>query len=169
MPQQWIWVPALRCIVKNAAPRPGHEIHGSIHGSKHPLQPERFERAASSPRQPAGNEFCLHSANHKPGVSRARVERRCLMLRFKILASAIPVIVAAVFAGGGLVPGPHPCIAIDETSVQISYTPWHADLHVAFTDDPTVATVQVQITKSVETADFALFDDADGPEASACE
>jgi len=91
------------------------------------------------------------------------------MLRFKILASAIPVIVAAVFAGGGLVPGPHPCIAIDETSVQIAYTPWHAELHVAFTDDPTLATVRVQITDNAETADFAVVDDADSPEASACE
>ena len=34
----------------------------------------RFGRAAL-PRQLAGNEFCLHSANHKPGVSRAFVER----------------------------------------------------------------------------------------------
>ena len=90
------------------------------------------------------------------------------MLRFKILASAIPLIVAAVFARGGLLPGPHPCVAIGEASVQITSMPWHADLHVAFTDDPALATVRVQISDSAEAADFAVIDDVDTPEASAC-
>src|SRR4030088_1434079 len=40
------------------------------------------------------------------------------MLRFKILASAVPLFLAAVFARGELVPGPQPCIAIGEGSVQ---------------------------------------------------
>jgi hypothetical protein len=91
------------------------------------------------------------------------------MLRFKILASAVPLIVAAVFARGELVPGPRPCIAVGEASVQITAMPWHADLHVAFTDDPATATVRVQIADSAEAADFAVVDDIDGPEASACE
>ncbi|THD70993.1 MAG: hypothetical protein E7813_06225 [Bradyrhizobium sp.] len=91
------------------------------------------------------------------------------MLRFKILASAVPLIVAAVFAGGGLLPGPHPCVAIGEASVQISSMPWHAHLHVAFTDDPALATVRVQITDQAEAADFAVIDDIDSPDASACE
>lgn len=91
------------------------------------------------------------------------------MLRFKILASAIPLLVAAFFARGGLLPGPHPCIAISNTSVEIAGLPWHADLHVAFTDDPAAATVRVQITESAEAADFALVDDADTSEAGACE
>jgi hypothetical protein len=91
------------------------------------------------------------------------------MLRLKILASAVPLLVAAVFARGGLSAGPHPCIAIGETSVQISSAPWHADLHVSFTDDPAAATVRVQLSDSAETADFAVVDDVDAPEAGACE
>jgi hypothetical protein len=90
------------------------------------------------------------------------------MLRFKILASAVPLIVAAVFARGGLLPGPHPCVAIGEASVQITSMPWHADLHVAFTDDPALATVRVQLTDNAEAADFAVIDDVETPEASAC-
>jgi hypothetical protein len=91
------------------------------------------------------------------------------MLRFNILASAVPLFVAAFFARDGLLPGPHPCIAIANTSVEIADLPWQADLHVAFTDDPQAATVRVQITESAETADFALVDDADTAEAGACE
>ena len=91
------------------------------------------------------------------------------MLRFKILASAVPLVVAAVFARGGLIPGSHPCIAISDTSVEISDLPWHADLHVAFTDDPKAATVRVQISDSPEAADFAVVDDAEDGEPGACE
>jgi hypothetical protein len=91
------------------------------------------------------------------------------MLRFKILVSALPLIVAAVFARGGLVPGPHPCIAIGDASVQIADLPWQAGLHVSFTDDPAFATVRVRIVDSAEAADFVVVDDVDGGETSACE
>jgi hypothetical protein len=91
------------------------------------------------------------------------------MLRFKILASAVPLFAVAVFARGELLPGPRPCIAVGEASVQIASMPWHADLHVAFTDDPAAATVRVQINESPETADFAVVDDVESPEASACQ
>ena len=91
------------------------------------------------------------------------------MLRFKILASVVPLLIAAVFARGGLLPGPRPCIAIGETSVEIAELPWHADIRVSFTDDPALATVRVQIADSAEAADFAVVDDIDTPEASACE
>ena len=91
------------------------------------------------------------------------------MLRFKVLASAVPLLVAAVFARGGLLPGPHPCIAISNTSVEIAGLPWQADLHVAFTDNPKAATVRVQIADSAEAADFALVDDTDTIEPGACE
>jgi hypothetical protein len=91
------------------------------------------------------------------------------MLRFKVLASSIPLLVAAVFARGGLLPGTHPCIAVADTSVQIASMPWHADLHVAFTDDPAAATVRVQISDSPEAADFAVVDDVDSAESGACE
>ena len=87
------------------------------------------------------------------------------MLRFKILASTVPLLIAAFFARGELLPGPHPCIAIANASVEIAGLPWQADLHVAFTDDPKAATVRVQISESADTADFALVDDADSAEA----
>jgi hypothetical protein len=86
------------------------------------------------------------------------------MLRFKILASAVPLLIVAAFARGEFLPGPRPCIAVGEASVQITSAPWHADLHVAFTDDPAAATVRVQISESAEAADFAVVDDVDGPE-----
>jgi hypothetical protein len=91
------------------------------------------------------------------------------MLRFKILASAVPLIVVAVFARGGLLPGPRPCITIADTSVQLTSVPWQAQLHVSFTSDPAAATVRVQISDSADAADFAVVDDVDSAEAGACE
>jgi hypothetical protein len=90
------------------------------------------------------------------------------MFRFKILASVVPLVIAAVFARGWS-PGPHPCIALGEASVEIASVPWHADLHVSFTDDPAAATVRVQILESAEAADFAVVDDADNPGTGAPE
>jgi hypothetical protein len=90
------------------------------------------------------------------------------MLRFKILASAVPLLIAAVFARGGLLPGPRPCISIGDAPVQIADLPWQAQLHVSFTDDPATATVRVQISDSADAADFAVIDDVDSPEAGAC-
>jgi hypothetical protein len=91
------------------------------------------------------------------------------MLRLKVLTSVIPLMIAAVFAGGGLSPSPHPCIAVGDASVEIASAPWHADLHVSFTDDPAAATVRVQISDSTEAADFAVVDDLDNAEAGSCE
>jgi len=122
-------------------------------------------------RQPGGNEFCLRFANHKPSAKRSGLRKASgvSMLRFKVLASAVPLLLAAFFARGGLLPGLHPCIAVADTSVEISDLPWHADLHVAFTDDPAEATVRVQISDSAEAADFALVDDGEAAEPGACE
>ena len=92
----------------------------------------------------------------------------CAMLRFKILASAIPLLIVAFFARGGLSPGAQPCIAIGDTSVEIASVPWRADLHVAFTDDPALATVRVQLADNAESADFVVIDDVDAPEAGGC-
>jgi hypothetical protein len=90
------------------------------------------------------------------------------MLRFKILVSVVPLMVAAVLARIELVPGPRPCIPVGDESLQIASAPWHADLHVSFTDDPAAATVRVQVSDSAEAADFAVVDDVDGSEADAC-
>src|SRR4030088_208331 len=91
------------------------------------------------------------------------------MLRIKILASVVPLIAVAVFARGGLLPGPRPCIAIADISVQITSIPWQAQLHVSLTDDSAAATLRVQIADSAEAADFAVVDDVDTAEAGACE
>jgi hypothetical protein len=90
------------------------------------------------------------------------------MLRFGILASVVPLILAGLFARGELLPGPKPCIEAGGSSLQIAEAPWHADLHVAFTDYPQAATVRVQIVDNAETADFVMVDDTDSGEANAC-
>jgi len=87
------------------------------------------------------------------------------MLRLKILASAVPLLVAAVFARGDFLPGARPCIAIGEGSVQITSLPWQAQSHVSFTRDPALATVRVQLTDNAAAADFAVLDDIDSAEA----
>ena len=91
------------------------------------------------------------------------------MLRLKILASVVPLAVAAVFARGELLPGPRPCIEISGTAVQLATGLWQAQLHVSFTDDPSLATVRVQISDSAEAADFVVIDDIDDAERGACE
>jgi len=91
------------------------------------------------------------------------------MLRFRILVSVVPLMVAAILARIELVPGVRPCIAIGDQTVQIASLPWHADLHASFTDDPNEATVRVGFADSAEAADFAVVDDIDGAEDNACE
>jgi hypothetical protein len=91
------------------------------------------------------------------------------MLRFKILASALPLFLAAVFARSEWVPSARPCITVGETSVQIAPLPWQAELNVSFTSDPALATVRVQLVDDAEEADFVVVDDVDSAEASACE
>jgi hypothetical protein len=91
------------------------------------------------------------------------------MLRFRILVSVVPLMVAAILARVELLPGPLPCIAVGDEALQIASAPWHADLHVSFTDDPAAATVRVQLSDSAEAADFAVVDDVDSSEASACD
>src|SRR5579863_123018 len=120
-------------------------------------------------RQRRGNELCLRFENHKPSAFEGQSKRERVMLRFKIWASAAPLIIAALLAGGRLLPANHPCIALANNSVEIADLPWHADLHVAFTADPAAATVRVQLTESAEAADFAIVDGAETPESGACE
>ena len=91
------------------------------------------------------------------------------MLRFRVLVSVVPLAAAAIFSGVELMPGPRPCIAFGDQSVQIASMPWVADLHIAFTDDPANATVRVQVADSPEGADFAMVDDVDSTDDNACE
>jgi hypothetical protein len=91
------------------------------------------------------------------------------MLRFKILTTTIPLILAGVFAGSELLPARRPCIALGETSLQIAPTRYQAQFSVSFTSDPATATVRVQLVDNAEAADFVYVDDGDGTEADACE
>jgi hypothetical protein len=91
------------------------------------------------------------------------------MLRFKILVSVVPLLVAGVFAREQLIPRVHPCVAAADTSIQIAQFPWQAQQRVAFTTDPALATVRVQIVDSADTADFAVVDDTESSEVSGCE
>lgn len=81
------------------------------------------------------------------------------MLRFKLLVSVVPLVVAAILARVELFPSARPCIALSAGNLEIGSAPWHADLHVSFTDDPHLATVRVAITDNAATADFAVVDD----------
>jgi hypothetical protein len=90
------------------------------------------------------------------------------MLRFGILASAVPLVLAGLLARSELSPSPRPCIEAGGSALQIAEAPWNADLHVAFTDVPQTATVRVQIVESAETADFVMVDGADSTDANAC-
>ena len=91
------------------------------------------------------------------------------MLRLKILASVVPLAIVALFARGEFLSGPRPCIVIAGTTVQIAALSWQADQHVSFTNDPSQATVRVQISDNSEAADFTVIDDIDTAEAGACE
>lgn len=87
------------------------------------------------------------------------------MLRVKILASAVPLLLAGVVASGELVPNASPCIALGRASMQIATAPWQNPLHVSFTDDPEAATVRVQIVDSADLADFTVIDDTQTADA----
>ena len=91
------------------------------------------------------------------------------MLRLKVLVSAIPLAVVALFARDELLGSVRPCIEIAGTPVQSAALSWQAHRHVSFTNDPSRATVRVQVSDSAEAADFAVIDDIDTAEAGACE
>ncbi|WP_339029292.1 hypothetical protein WI604_00125 [Bradyrhizobium symbiodeficiens] len=91
------------------------------------------------------------------------------MLRFKILASVVPLLAAAVFARAEIGSVSHPCIVLDETSVELTSLFWTAGVHVAFTEDPARATVRVQITDDADAADFVVVDDGLESEPGSCQ
>jgi hypothetical protein len=90
------------------------------------------------------------------------------MLRFKLLVSIVPLIAAAVIARVELSPSSRPCIAVGADSVELGSAPWHADLHVDFTDDPALATVRVALTDNPEDADFVVVDDSANGDDKGC-
>ncbi|HXI05138.1 MAG: hypothetical protein ACRC1G_16310 [Bradyrhizobium sp.] len=91
------------------------------------------------------------------------------MLRFRLLASVVPLAIIAFLARGEIFSDARPCIAVADTSVQLTSMPWQSSLHVSFTTNPARATVRVQVIDSAEAADFAVIDGADPAEAGACQ
>ncbi|WP_458758927.1 hypothetical protein ACSVBT_21160 [Afipia sp. TerB] len=91
------------------------------------------------------------------------------MLRFSVLASAIPLIAVGGLAGGQLTPAAQPCIQLSGTSVRIARAAWQSQQHVSFTTDPMAATVRVQIVDDPALADFAVVDGAEPDELDAAE
>jgi hypothetical protein len=92
------------------------------------------------------------------------------MLRFKVLIAAVPLIaVAAIMVRLEASPAARPCIAVGASTFEIGSEPWHADLHVDFTDDPKLATVRVGLADSAAAADIVLVDDGAGVDDTACD
>jgi hypothetical protein len=92
------------------------------------------------------------------------------MLRFKVLIAAVPLIaVAAIVARLEASPAARPCIAVGAGTVEVGSAPWHADLHVDFTDDPKLATVRVGVADSAAAADIVLVDDGAEVDDKACD
>lgn len=89
------------------------------------------------------------------------------MLRFRVMASAIPFLAVGVLAGGHVVPAAQPCISLGNSSIQMAYAPWQHPDHVSFTDDAEAATVRVQLVGRPELADFAIADDVEASEQDA--
>lgn len=92
------------------------------------------------------------------------------MLRFRILASAVPLLVAGLVAHQQLFSSAsvHPCITTAEASVELAELPWQASRLVSFTADPNRATVRVQIVDDPTAADFAVVDDGLAREGDTC-
>ena len=104
-----------------------------------------------SPSRPRGliGEWVRHVAFQDPGFGRSAVDRRRVRARRTVARPAA-------------------LHRHRRPSVQIASVPWHADLHVSFTDDPALATVRVQLSDSADAADFAVIDDADSSGAGSC-
>lgn len=91
------------------------------------------------------------------------------MLRFRILASVVPLAIAAFLARGEIFADTRPCIAVADISVQLTSLPWQSSLHVSFTSNPAKATVRVQVIDRAEAADFAVIDDGGNAEGNGCQ
>lgn len=89
------------------------------------------------------------------------------MVRLGLFASVLPLVLA-----GGVAPArlssTQPCISAGLTTVQMAWLPWQADLRVAFTEKPELATVRVQLVEQPDLADFVVTDDVAGIEDLSC-
>ena len=89
------------------------------------------------------------------------------MVRLGLFASVLPFVLAGGVAPAWLSPA-QPCISTGPTTVQMAWLTWQADLHVAFTEKPELATVRVQLVEQPDLADFVVTDDVADAEDSSC-
>jgi hypothetical protein len=89
------------------------------------------------------------------------------MVRLGLFACAVPFVLAGGVAPAWLSSTP-PCISAGLTTMQMAWLPWQADLHVAFTEKPELATVRVQLVDQSDLADFVVTDDVAGIEDTSC-
>jgi hypothetical protein len=85
------------------------------------------------------------------------------MLRSRVLASFLPLIMISLLAHEQSASNRQPCIAAADTAIEIAGQrswPLPADAQrVSFTNDAASATVRVQIVDDPESADFVVVDD----------
>jgi hypothetical protein len=89
------------------------------------------------------------------------------MVRLGLFASVLPLVLASGVAPAWL-SSTQPCISAGLTSVQMAWLPGQADLRVAFTEQPELATVRVQLVEQPDLADFVVTDDVAGVEDPSC-
>lgn len=89
------------------------------------------------------------------------------MVRLGLFASVVPLVLAGGVAPAWLSPT-QPCISAGLTTVQMAWLPWQADFRVAFTGNPELATVRVQLVDQPDLADFVVTDDVASIEDSSC-
>ncbi len=90
------------------------------------------------------------------------------MLRLKLVASVIPLIVVGILARDRLLHDARPCIALGDTTVQLAAGPWQERFRVSFTDNRADAMVRVQLVDGPELADFTVADDVETANDDSC-
>lgn len=90
------------------------------------------------------------------------------MLRFGILSSVVPLVLAGGIAHDWTAASAQPCIPAGMTTVRFSPVPMPSARSVAFTTDQALATITVQIVDRPELADLAITDDVDTADAQEC-
>lgn len=85
-----------------------------------------------------------------------------IMFRFGILSSVVPLVLAGGVAHDWTQASDRQCFVAGLAQVRSAPV-------MAFTDDPSAATVKVQLVEAAELADLAIADDASAPESGGCD
>ena len=82
------------------------------------------------------------------------------MLRLSIISSVIPLALAGSVAHDWTSASAQPCFGAETSTQSIR--------RIAFTDDPAIATVKVQLVEAAELADLVIAEDTSASEAESC-